>query len=181
MDNDAQNNAPIITKKPRANPQLNMLYCVVVFIFGAVIVWASAKLPPADFEPLGSAALPQLLAAALMILSVIIFRTSYSEYRKKIEDTENSKNNIGQVEVAGHDQKYFDLAIAVFLATALFVAVMDFGILPYNVAAFLYLLIIGFLMGHQRLKSLLPILLFSGLLAVSTWLVFVKIFFIDLP
>ena len=73
------------------------------------------------------------------------------------------------------------LAVFIFALTVLFVAVMDFGVLSYLPAGIIYLTLVGFFLNHKNIAKLPWIFGFSVLMTVSTYYIFTKFFYIDLP
>ena len=73
------------------------------------------------------------------------------------------------------------LAIIIFLITMIFIGVLDFGVMGFLPAGIIYLSIVGYLMTHRNLRRLPWVIGFSIILTVSSFYIFTKLFYIDLP
>ena len=73
------------------------------------------------------------------------------------------------------------LIYAIFILTLIFIGVLDFGILGFLPAGIIYLSVIGYLMTNREMKRLPWVIGFSIILTVSSFYIFTKLFYIDLP
>lgn len=155
----------------KVSPKLEIAMAIGLILFGAVIYWASLELPEPQYEPLGSAALPMSLAVITFFLAMLLIARAVPRLKETI-DVDDATS-----EVTPHPK----LAVFVLALTVLFVLVMDFEILSYLPAGIIYLTLVGFILNHRQVSKLPWIFGFSVLLTVSTYYIFTKFFYIDLP
>jgi len=155
----------------QVNPKTEIFVCIGLIVFSAIVYWASLSLPEPEYEPLGSAALPQGLAVLMSVLCVIVILRAIPRLK-----TFEVKRDINP-EVTPRPM----ISVTVFIATLIFVGVLDFGILNFVPAGTIYLSLVGFLMTHRDVKKLPWIVGFSIVLTVSSFMLFTKVFYIDLP
>ena len=155
----------------KVSPKLEIAMAIGLILFGAVIYWASLELPEPQYEPLGAAALPMSLAVITFFLAMLLIARAVPRLKETI-DVDDATS-----EVTPHPK----LAVFVFALTVLFVIVMDFQILSYLPAGIIYLTLVGFILNHRQVSKLPWIFGFSVLLTVSTYYIFTKFFYIDLP
>ena len=155
----------------QVSPKFDIAVAIGLILIGVIIYWASLDLPEPHYEPLGSAALPMSLAVITFFLATLLIARAVPRLKDKVEVDETLP------EVTPHPK----LAVYVFALTVLFVVVMDFGILSYLPAGIIYLTLVGFLLNHKDVAKLPWIFGFSVIMTVSTFYIFTKFFYIDLP
>ena len=149
----------------KVSPKLEIAMAIGLILFGAVIYWASLELPEPQYEPLGTAALPMSLAVITFFLAMLLIARAVPRLKETI-DVDDATS-----EVTPHPK----LAVFVFALTVLFVLVMDYEILSYLPAGIIYLTLVGFILNHRQVSKL------PWILTVSTYYIFTKFFYIDLP
>ena len=157
--------------KNNVNPKTEIALSISLIIFSIIVYYFSLELPEPEYEPLGSAALPQGLAVIMSLLSLIVIIRAIPKIK-----TYNPKTNTDD-NVTTRPK----LAILVFIITLIFIGILDFGILGFLPAGIIYLSTIGYLMTHRDLKSFPWIVAFAVILTVFSYYVFTKFFYIDLP
>ena len=157
--------------KNNVNPKTEIALSISLIIFSIIVYYFSLELPEAEYEPLGSAALPQGLAVIMSLLSLIVIVRAIPKI-KTYKPTTNTDDNVTSRP---------NLAILVFIITLIFIGILDFGILGFLPAGIIYLSTIGYLMTHRNLKSFPWIVAFAVILTVFSYYVFTKFFYIDLP
>ena len=157
--------------KNNVNPKTEIALSISLIIFSIIVYYYSLELPEPEYEPLGSAALPQGLAVIMSLLSLIVIVRAIPKI-KTYKPTTNTDNNVTSRP---------KLAILVFIITLIFIGILDFGILGFLPAGIIYLSTIGYLMTHRDLKSFPWIVAFAVILTVFSYYVFTKFFYIDLP
>jgi putative tricarboxylic transport membrane protein len=157
----------------KGNPRADIFLGIGLILFSAIVYWASLDLPEPEYEPLGSAALPQALALFMSLLSIVVIIRAVNAIRRQDKPADIP----GTQEITPRPL----LAVAVFGLTVAFVASLDFEILTFIPAGIIYLTAIGYLMTHRNLKRLPYVMFFSVVLTLSTFYAFTKIFYIDLP
>ena len=157
--------------KNNVNPKTEIALSISLIIFSIIVYYFSLELPEPEYEPLGSAALPQGLAVIMSLLSLIVIVRAIPKI-KTYKPLTNTDDNVTSRP---------KLAILVFIITLIFIGVLDFGILGFLPAGIIYLSTIGYLMTHRDLKSFPWIVAFAVILTVFSYYVFTKFFYIDLP
>ena len=157
--------------KNNVNPKTEIALSISLIIFSIIVYYFSLELPEPEYEPLGSAALPQGLAVIMSLLSLIVIIRAIPKI-KTYKPTTNTDDNVTSRP---------KLAILVFIITLIFIGILDYGILGFLPAGIIYLSTIGYLMTHRDLKSFPWIVAFAVILTVFSYYVFTKFFYIDLP
>ena len=157
--------------KNNVNPKTEIALSISLIIFSIIVYYFSLELPEPEYEPLGSAALPQGLAVIMSLLSLIVIVRAIPKI-KTYKPLTNTDDNVTSRP---------KLAILVFIITLIFIGILDFGILGFLPAGIIYLSTIGYLMTHRDLKSFPWIVAFAVILTVFSYYVFTKFFYIDLP
>ena len=157
--------------KNNVNPKTEIALSISLIIFSIIVYYFSLELPEPEYEPLGSAALPQGLAVIMSLLSLIVLVRAIPKI-KTYKPTTNTDDNVTSRP---------KLAILVFIITLIFIGILDFGILGFLPAGIIYLSTIGYLLTHRDLKSFPWIVAFAVILTVFSYYVFTKFFYIDLP
>jgi putative tricarboxylic transport membrane protein len=155
----------------QVNPKFEIAISVGLILFSILVYYFSLELPEAEYEPLGSAALPQGLAVIMSLLSLLVILRAVP--RLKTYEVVVDPNP----EVIPRPL----LSIVIFILTLIFIGVLDFEILPFMPAGIIYLIVIGYLMTNRDLKRLPWVIGFSIFLTVSSFYIFTKLFYIDLP
>ena len=157
--------------KNNVNPKTEIALSISLIIFSIIVYYFSLELPEPEYEPLGSAALPQGLAVIMSLLSLIVIIRAIPKIKTYKPKTNTDDNVTTRPK----------LAILVFIITLIFIGILDFGILGFLPAGIIYLSTIGYLMTHRDLKSFPWIVAFAVILTVFSYYVFTKFFYIDLP
>lgn len=155
----------------QVNPKYEIALSIGLILFSIIVYYFSLDLPEPEYEPLGSAALPQGLAVIMSLLSLVVILKAIP--RLKTYEVNVDPNP----EVIPRPQ----LSIVIFILTLIFIGVLDFGILSFMPAGIIYLSVIGYLMTNRDLKRLPWVIGFSIILTVSSFYIFTKLFYIDLP
>lgn len=150
-----------------------------LILFGTAIFSAAGNLPPPNFEPLGSAALPRILAVIMAALCLIMMLRGVRSLREPVAPSGDVPAN--DTEERGLPPQRPYLSVAVFLSTVCFVAVMDLKLLSFAPAGVAYMSFILFLMNDMNMKRIPVFVAFSAVLVLSSYWVFTRFFFIDLP
>ena len=157
--------------KNQVSPKSEIILCVSLIIFSGIVYYFALELHDPEYEPLGSAALPKSLSVIMSILSlIVIFRAIPRIKNYKSEPKINT-------EVISRPK----LSIIIFIITLIFIGVLDFNILGFLPSGILYMTLVGYLMTHRDLKRLPYVVCFAVILTVSSFYIFTKFFYIDLP
>ncbi len=155
----------------QVNPKFEIAMSVGLILFSIIVYYFSLDLPEPEYEPLGSAALPQGLAVIMSLLSLIVLFKAVPRLKTYVAKVDPNP------EVTPRPM----LSIVIFILTLVFIGVLDFGFLSFMPAGILYLSVIGYLMTNRDLKRLPYVIGFSIILTVSSFYIFTKLFYIDLP
>ncbi len=157
------------------NPRLEIAFALVLIAFAGVIYWGTLGLPAPRFEPLGSASVPRMLAGIMAALSAVWLALSIRRLRQ-----ETAKVAPDTLEPSGA-QGYPLLALAVFVLTIIFVAVMDLGLLGFVAAGIPYVVVCGFFLTHRSIRKLPWVVGYAVILVFAVNYIFTEFFYINLP
>lgn len=153
-----------------STPRADIGLAVFLTVVCGLVLWESRKIPPGSFDPLGSAPLPQAVAALIIVLCLIIIGRAGLAL----------KQGGGAVSDAGFALRPWDAA-GVFALTIIFVAVLALKLTSFGIASTVFLcLAIGFLTRFQ-VRFYPIILLISLVMSFGSQFAFTRIFFVDLP
>lgn len=161
----------------------DIILSLVIIIFSVVIYINTLDLPPPKYEPMGAAALPQILAALLIIFSIFIFIKAI--IRKKPAGASTDKTTeLGDVstfqESVTSARSYIKAAI-VFALTCVYVFVMSTKLSGFMPATMVYIFVAGTIMKPKNLVSKAKMAAFAIVFALATFYIFTGLFYIDLP
>lgn len=130
-----------------------------LIILGAILLFVgAAELPPPRWEPLGSAALPRILGALLIVFAAIIATSAALRWRRgSAVETPPSEADPRR-------------GVLVFGALVLYVAALDFGRAPFVPATVIFVAAVGLSIGQRnwRNAALFTALGLGLALAIST-------------
>lgn len=155
-----------------ATAKSEIAFAIVLIAFSGLIYLGTADLPPPKFEPLGSAALPRALSGIMALLSLIMMGRAVYQLKRSKAEAKPKPNAI-----KSHNM----LSLGVFVATLVFVAVMDFGLLGFNIAGIIFLTFVAWLMTHRDMRKLPWIAGYAVVMITACTYVFTKFFYINLP
>lgn len=156
-----------------ARAELVLALCFIVL---SAAVWLSAnQLPPPIFDPLGSAAVPKLIAVvvALLAVAMIFQRASGHTMSGTVPDPEED----GEADAPLRP----GTAAACFAAMAAYPLVMGAGILGFREASFVFVLTLGGFLSHFERRTMAVLLATAALTALGLDWLFTSVFYIDLP
>ena len=142
----------------------------VLLLFGGLVIREADKLPPPFFDPLGSAAVPRLVAGLLMGLAFILLIRCL---RKPPQEHEGSADE----PVATSPL----VALMSAVLPALYVAAMQFGWLGFAPASALFILLMGGVLARWRPRALGVIAIVALLCGYGLNVILTDILYIDLP
>lgn len=163
----------------RQTAKMEVFVGVALILFSAAIYSAAGSLPPPNFEPLGSAALPRILAAIMAGLCLIMMLRGFRTLRAPAPSLNNASAKSEDAPDLPPQRPY--LSAIVFVCTVCFVAAMDLKLLSFPPAGIAFMSLILFLMNDMKVRQLPLIVGFSAALVLSSYWVFTRFFFIDLP
>lgn len=154
---------------------LEIVVALILIGFSALIYYGTLELPAPRFEPLGSASVPQGLAVIMAVLCGVWLARSVLMLRQSQPAASETD------EPADMPKRHPYLAAAVFVVTIVFVAVMDLGLLGFNIAGILYMTVIGYLLTHRNVRQLPWVVGYALVLVTLCDYVFTQFFYINLP
>ncbi len=153
-----------LTKTKRGD----LLFAAGIAVAAVVVFIGTIGLPPPRYEPIGSAAIPRVMAAILLLLSaLLIFDVLRRPANTDPQEAPRVATPLAPI-----------LSAAAIIA---YVAVMDSGLLGFQPATALLVFGLAFGLTGFRRRAALPAAVFAILLALGTFYVFTNFFYIDLP
>ncbi|MEP3279931.1 MAG: tripartite tricarboxylate transporter TctB family protein [Stappiaceae bacterium] len=157
----------------RARVLGDLILSALVLGGAAILFIGAADLPPPRFEPLGSAAMPRILAFILVVLSVIVALRALLSLRFQSEPTNRRQRRdvpetpdptmTNKQSSEAEDSSAFAMplrGLAVLATLILYVAALDFGRVPFVPATTVFVMIAGMTMQRIDLRGALT---FAGL------------------
>ncbi|QBX99478.1 hypothetical protein E2K80_01020 [Rhodophyticola sp. CCM32] len=154
------------SKQARALGDLALLG--VIFLGVALLFIGASTLPPPRFEPLGSAAMPRILGAALVLLSLPVAWVAIRDLMAREADAERQALKL-------------PYGGALVLATLVaYVAALDFAQAPFVLSTTAFVAAIGLIVDRVNLRVLaiyggLGLILSNALLYVFSNFLYVQI------
>lgn len=139
---------------------------LIIFIFGAITVFFSFKMPIGTFRMPGTGMFPLLLGILLMVLSMVFILKVFYQSRKVIAE------KISSTEIEGFPLKLIIFFGAIVLATAFFKK------LGYPLTSFLLMVVLLRALGNKNWRF---IFILSLLTAIISYFLFVQWLKIPLP
>ncbi|MGI9525298.1 MAG: tripartite tricarboxylate transporter TctB family protein [Hyphomicrobiaceae bacterium] len=162
-------------------PIADMILSVTVVSAAIAIYFESLGLPPAHWEPLGSAALPQALCLCMSFFAVIIFIRATLTLRAQRIDA-SATGTSGSLEPGEQEfQRRPWTAASMFILLAAYVAAMHSGLLGFVESTFIFLVSVCLLFTKGNRKHIPWIIVFALVIAIGNYLIFTKFLYIDLP
>lgn len=160
-----------------AQAELILALCMVVL--SAAVWFAADSLPPPIFDPLGSAAVPKLVAIVVALLSAAMLgqRLSGTADRGAVPDPGDPAED-GREAVAPLRPW---IAVGSFLAMAGCPAVMAAGLLGFRETTFIFILALGGLLSRFSRRTMTILVPTAAVLAVGLSWLFGGVIYIDLP
>lgn len=146
----------------------DLVLAVLTLTGAAVLLLGAADLPPPRFEPLGSAALPRILAALIIIFSLIVALRALLQYRAHV------------AEPAVNDGPTIDprRGALVLAALIIYVLALDVFRIPFLVATPLFVVATGLSIGGRTWINLVAFAALGLVLAFGISLVLEQLLYI---
>ena len=119
----------------------DLVLAALVVAGAAVLFVGAADLPPPRFEPLGSAALPRILATILIVLAVLVAIRAVLRLRAAAPAP------------AAESEARPVLGALVFAVLIAYVAALDFGRAPFVPATGVFLGAVGLILSRGSLRA----------------------------
>jgi putative tricarboxylic transport membrane protein len=154
----------------------DLLLALAVWAVSAAAYYGAALLPPPQFDPLGSAAIPKAIAVILAILAAIILgrrclilRTAPAPAAKPV----NEKDVPAPLRLG--------IALASIAIIIAYVGVMDIGLLGFREATVPFVILLGGAMSRFRRSTMMVLVPLSLAIAIGFAWLFSGALYIDLP
>lgn len=154
----------------------DLLLALAVTLLAVVVYWQASLLPPPFFDPVGSAAVPKLVAVVLVLLAVGVV-------------VERLRAKPGSAETGFAPEVVDDepaapapwTALASIVLPVLYVSVMQAGWLAFAEASTLFVFALGALFSRFRPRLLLFLVPVAFLAGYGLDYIFTEILYVDLP
>lgn len=168
----ASSSTPGDTPDANATPIADLILAIGSIALGATILWLSADLPDAPYEPAGPALIPQIAAIVFLGLAVALLVKSL---RALVRGGMIPPRWDGQARLRGAR------ALAGMALTVAYIAAMSSGLAGFVGASLVFLLAFGMLLLGTRPRALLFVLVMAAALAFGNDYLFTRVFVVDLP
>lgn len=154
----------------------DLLLALAVTLLAVVVYWQASLLPPPFFDPVGSAAVPKLVAIVLVLLAIGVV-------------VERLRAKPGSAETGFAPEVVDDepaapapwTAFASIVLPVLYVSVMQAGWLAFAQASTLFVFALGALFSRFRPRLLLFLVPVAFLAGYGLDYIFTEILYVDLP
>ena len=160
-----------------SNPKADIVLALAVIALAVVLYIGTLSLPPAKWEPLGSAAVPRGLCVIMSCLAAVVLARAVLTLRKGAPKV--------RAAVPLDAEEAFErrpwTAVVMFGLVVLYVAAMDFHLLGFVEATVAFLVALGLVFTRARRRHIPWIVGFALIIAVGNYLVFTHFLYVDLP
>jgi putative tricarboxylic transport membrane protein len=157
--------------KPGAREDISL--GLIVLAFSVAIYIRALSLPPPQFDPLGAAAIPKLIAVILAIISIFILINVF--LRKPSDPLDVSADSVEAAPLRP------GIAAASILILMAYAGAMSYGILGFRAATILFVILLGGVMSRFRLKTMFILTICALVIGFGFAWIFSEILYIDLP
>lgn len=158
-----------------AEARAELILGLCLWVLSAAVWMAADRLPPPIFDPLGSAAVPKLVAVILALLAaaMLVQRLAGHADASMIADPGGPGDQSAPLRPA--------VAAASFCAMIAYPLAMATGVLGFREATFLFMLVLGGLLSRFARREMIILLPVSAVLAIGLAQLFSGVLYIDLP
>jgi putative tricarboxylic transport membrane protein len=155
--------------------QAELILALCMMALSAAVWIAADQLPPPIFDPLGSAAVPKLLAVLVAALAAAMLaqRLRGTADRGAVPDPGNTTETAAPLRPG--------IAVGAFAVIAACPAVMDAGLLGFRETAFVFILALGGLLSRFSRRTMTILVPTAAVLAVGLSWLFGGLLYVDLP
>lgn len=159
---------------------IDITLSLVVIVFSIVIYINTLDLPPPKYEPMGAAALPRALAVLLAIFSLFIMIKAFFKRRSAVGPAPATQQQ-GDGGAADTYQRGYLKAAVVFVLTCIYVALMSSKLTGFMLTTTVYMFLAGITMKETNIAGKVKMGVFAIAFSLSTFFIFTRFFYIDLP
>ncbi|WP_118135435.1 tripartite tricarboxylate transporter TctB family protein [Oceanicella sp. SM1341] len=157
-----------MTRRP--HPASDLALSLLLLVIAALLLGGAAQLPPPQFDPLGSAALPRILAGLLIVFALITGARAVLLWRAG-----------GASDALPWSPGAAARGAAVLGLLVAFILVMAAGLAPFWAAGTVYVAASALLIGGFTPRRLVVTVLGGLALCAVLTVVFTRFFYINLP
>lgn len=136
----------------------------ILMMLGGAFLWSEAnKIPPPNFEPLGSAFFPKLILFVIMALCALLICNNVWKGMKNAKFTEGEEPTTSK--------GYLRMGITLLLLFS-YVLLISYTDISFLILTFVYMTIFGWFLASCKLKMLPWILLLAGVTTTIVYYLF---------
>ena len=155
----------------------DIAFAIVVMALGAVSIVEGLSIRPSRFDPLGPGAVPAMIGVALCILAGAVLLSTATSLR--IGD--GARLFTGLEDEAGSEPLLWQRALAAFVTTLAYVAVLELRLVGYLGATFAYTAFLWLVLGRRDARGAAIALVTAAVTAGLLDTIFRRLLSIDLP
>lgn len=155
--------------EPSRTPRIDIALAAVLIALSGFVWWESRKIAPPFFDPLGSAALPRVVATLIAGMALVVLARAAIALRQGVRAT------------APDYRRRADLAVGIVVLAVFYIGVMDAGVLGFPWATMAFIFVSGAVLGgfDRRIMAVSAVL--AIVLGAGGAYLFRYVFYIDLP
>lgn len=142
----------------------------------ALLAFGSIGLPPPRFEPLGSAAMPRILAGLIALFALIIMAGAWMGKARPVPEEASRGEPEPDDAVAAPPLR----SLVAFGLLVSYVAALDWGRTPFVPATVVFVVAMGAVLAPRSWRTLAAFAVFGLVLALLIDAVFTRFLFVDL-
>ena len=151
----------------------------VLLVLMAAIVWIDvSRLPPAFFDPVGSAVFPRAVAAVIAVLSLVVLVQTIAG-RRGSQDAALTPEDRSDGDDA--PPRRTAMGAGMYGMLILYAAAMQIGLLGFATATSIFIFVAGSMLGRFRRREMLVSAAVAVILGFGGNYLFTRVFYIDLP
>lgn len=158
----------------RAQAAAEAGFAALAIAIGGLVLAGARDIPPALYDPLGSAALPGAAAGLVILLALAMLARAAATLHFAMVGERPSPGPVPAPERNG-------LAAAFLVTTIAYAAVMQVGWLGYREATLAFLVASGLMLARGRRRLILPILVTALAISIGGYQLFTHLFYVALP
>lgn len=150
-------------------------------LMAGLLAFGSIGLPPPRFEPMGSAAVPRILAGLIALFALIILVKAWVGNAPRGSRSAESGSGADRAPVRAPPAR----SLVAFVALVAYVAALDFGQAPFVPATVLFVVTMGLILAvrtslRTSWRTILGFALLGLVLAIGIDTVFTRFLYVDL-
>ena len=158
-----------------SNPKADIVLALAVIALAVVLYVGTLSLPPAHWEPLGSAAVPRGLCVIMSCLAVVVLIRAVLALRGGAP-TKSAPANADE----SFERRPWT-AVAMLVLVVLYVAAMNLRVLGFVEATVAFLVALCLVFTRAQRRQIPWIVGFALVIALGNYMVFTHFLYVDLP